>query len=309
MRANASRIATIVLAAATLAGCEAQCSVSTAKLSEETMASAINPDTKAPVTKAVTFAPDTGTIYATVKLSNAPEGTKVKATFHYLEGGDRQIFDYEMTSEGTRYIAFSLTRPTNGWPVGPYETRFLLNDKPGPKVPFNVAPSAASAATPNATPTKLFRDEAFGFSLSAPDTWTYRVTPRKDYLFEGPKGTDAYETSVIIQFVRKSDNPGSSAKAQLDGLAAELARAPNGAIGKRGEVNVGGQSSPFFNATYNAKTSTGVVAPFTHTQIAVDHGDYYYLISYSGPTPAFEAHLPVFEGMVTSFAFTPRLGD
>jgi hypothetical protein len=282
MRTFAIRAAAlIVFAAPALAGCEAECSVSTARLSDATMASAINPDTKAPVTNAVTFATDTATIYATVKLSNAPDGTKVKATFHYLEGGDRQIFEYEMTSEGTRYLAFSLSRPTNGWPAGQYETRFLLNGKPGPRVPFNVAPAAPVPPLPQASaPAKQFHDD-----------------------------TDAYEISVILQFVRKSDNPGSSAGAQLDKLAKELAGAPNGAVGNRGQVQVGGQTSPFFNATYNAKTSTGAVAAFKHTQIAVDHGEYYYLISYSGPVPAFEAYLPVFERLVTSFTFAPRLGE
>jgi hypothetical protein len=314
------RFATVMALTAGLAACEAQCSVSSAGLSEESMANAVNQETKAPVAMVTSFAPDASVIYATAKLSNAPENTKVKATFYYLEGGDRQIAEHEVTAEGTRYVMFTLTPPTNGWPAGQYETRFFLNGKEGKHLPFNVAAKQAPAVSappaapadpatparpaPPATPTRQFHDNQFGFTLVLPDRWTYRVTPQKHYLFEGPKGTDAYELSVILQFVAKSANPGSTPAAQLQGLAAGLARAPNGAIGTRGSVNVGGQPAPFFNATYDAKNSTGELVPFTHTQVAVDHGEYYYLISYSGPTAVFKKYLPVFEHLVTSLVFT-----
>src|SRR3972149_1452038 len=117
------RFATVIALTAGLSACEAQCSVSTAKLSEEAMASTVNQETKAPVATVTTFAPDAPAIYATAKLSDAPEGTKITATFHYLEGGDRQIAEDEVTAEGTRYVMFTLTPPTNGWPAGQYETR------------------------------------------------------------------------------------------------------------------------------------------------------------------------------------------
>lgn len=315
-----------------LAACEAQCSVSSASLSEETMANAVNQETKAPVAQVTSFAPDAGIIYATAKLSAAPAGTKVKAIFHYLEGGDRQVAEYEVTAEGTRYVMFNITPPASGWPAGQYETRFFLNGKEGKRLPFNVAarqaleapappappaspapparsapsarPAPPASPAPPATPTKQFRDDQFGFTLVLPDAWSYRVTPQKNYLFEGPKGTEAYELSVILQFVLKSANPGSSVAAQLDGLAAEMTRAPKGVVGTRGTVKVGGQPGVFFNATYDAKTSTGVVEQFTHTQVVADHGDYYYLISYSGPTSVFKKYLPVFEHLVTSLVFT-----
>ena len=333
---KAVQLAGVIALAAGLAACEAQCSVSTASLSEETMSNAVNQETKAPVAAITSFGSDASEIYATAKVSNAPADTKIKATFHYLEGGDRQIAEYEVTAEGTRYVMFTLAPPTNGWPAGQYETRFFLNGKEGRRLPFNVvarqplagpvtppvaavpevsAPAAAVAITPAspgasaslatpATPTKQFHDDTFGFTLVLPNTWSYRVTPQKHYLFEGPKGTDAFELSVVLQFVTKSANPGSTAAAQLQRLAEGLAGAPNGVIGNRGTVKVGGQAAPYFNATYSAKDSSASVAPFPHTQIAVDHGDYYYLISYSGPTPVSKKYLPVFEHLVTGFVFS-----
>lgn len=151
---------------------------------------------------------------------------------------------------------------------------------------------------------KTFHDQKFGISLELPDTWSYRVTPGKDYLFEGAKGTEEYELSLVLQFVMKSANPGSSAMAELRKVAAALERAPHGAIKSNGTVAIGGATSPFFVATYTAADSRGAAVPFAHTQAVVDHGEYYYLISFSGPSRVYETKLPVFEHALESLTFT-----
>lgn len=329
--ADRNRILAMFVLAFGLAGCEAECAVSTAKLSDAAMASAINEETKAPTTAASTFAPDSPAIYATVKLSNAPAETKVKATFHYLEGGDRQITEDEVEAGGTSYVSFTLSPPNNGWPAGQYETRFLLNGKETMRLPFNVAPATAAAAGEDAaapppatmatreaapvadqkapaaaaTPAmKLMRDDKFGFTYEMPTTWTYRVNPNKDYVVEGPKGTDAYELSIILQFVTKSTNKGSSATAQAQALVEQIQGAPNGAIKSSDMLKMAGQEGPYFVATYTAKNSTGAAVPFAHAQVVLDHGPYYYLISYSGPGPIYEKYLNVFQHLVETFTFT-----
>jgi hypothetical protein len=38
--------------------------------------------------------------------------------------------------------------------------------------------------------------------------------------------------------------------------------------------------------------------------LVLDHGAYYYLISYSGPAPIYEKHLSVFQHLVETFTFT-----
>lgn len=151
---------------------------------------------------------------------------------------------------------------------------------------------------------KTFLDPAFGISLELPDTWSYRITPAKDYMFEGAKGTDEYELSLVLQFVTKAANPGSSAMAQLRKLAATLQSAPAGAIKSNGSVEVGGIESPFFVATYTAANSKGAAVPFAHTQVVVDHGQYYYLISFSGPSKIYEKQVTVFEHALGSLKFT-----
>jgi len=310
-----NRILGMFVLAIGLAGCEAECAVSTAGLSDAAMATAINEETKAPTTAASTFAPETPAIFATVKLSNAPADTRVKATFHYLEGGDRQITEDEVKAGGTRYVSFTLSPPDNGWPAGQYETRFELNGKEAMRLPFNVVPAPTAAAVEAAPDSaqkaktaqpavKLMRDDTFGFAFEIPATWTYRLNPNKDYVVEGPKGTDAYELSVILQFVTKAANKGSSATAQAQALVEQIQGAPNGAIKSSDMLKMAGQEAPYFVATYSAKNSAGVATPFAHTQLVLDHGPYYYLISYSGPAPIYEKYLGVFQRLVETFAFT-----
>jgi len=311
-----NRIVVLFVLALWLSGCEAECAVSTARLSDAAMATAINEETKAPATAASTFAADAPAIYATVKLSNAPADTKVKATFHYLEGGDRQITQDEVEAGGTSYVSFTLSPPDNGWPAGQYETRFHLNGKEIMRLPFNVAPATiaptgedAPAAEPQKAQAvrpvmKTMRDDTFGFAFEIPATWTYRVNPNKDYVVEGPKGTDAYELSVILQFVTKAANKGSSATAQAQAIVEQIQGAPNGAIKSSDMLKMAGQEAPYFVATYTAKNSAGVAGPFAHTQLVLDHGLYYYLISYSGPAPIYEKYLGEFQHLVETFAFT-----
>jgi hypothetical protein len=341
-------------------GCQASCSVTSAGLSEESMAAAINPETKAPVTAVTSFGADTAVIYATAKLANAPEGTKVKATFHYLEGGERQIAADEVQAGGSRYVSFTLTPPTNGWPAGQYETRFSLDGKEVKRLPFNIAPvpQAANvlpapvppspaavepvpvpapvppsapvrpaprpAAPPQAVEpsvpvpvpvpmpavvpaatgaNKRMYDQKFGFEFYLPETWVYHVTPKKDYMIEGPKGTDAYEISIVMQFVLKSLNPGSSAAAQAREMLGKIQAAPQAEVKTRDTIAIAGQDAPYFIATYTAKDSQGVARTFAHTQMVLDHGAYYYLISYSGPESVYQKYLPVFEHLTQTFAF------
>lgn len=128
---------------ASLAGCEFEVSVTTASLSEATMCKSVDPETQQPIEKADVFAPDTPVIYCSVKLSNAPPYTQVKAQWIYIKGEldgvqDQLIGEFSINAEGNRYIGFSLEQPTNGWPRGDYTVKLFLNDKEKITVPFKV---------------------------------------------------------------------------------------------------------------------------------------------------------------------------
>lgn len=148
-----------------------------------------------------------------------------------------------------------------------------------------------------------FRELQFGFSYEVPSNWNITLTPKKDYMVEGPKGTDAYEISVVIQIVKKSENPGSSAGAQLESSGKLLLTAPEAAIKQKGTLTVAGREVPCFVASYKASTSQGSSAVFSHLQLVIDQGDYYYWVSYSAPVPVYEKYRLVAEHFLNSFQF------
>lgn len=163
--------------------------------------------------------------------------------------------------------------------------------------------------TPNALPAanqpnyKQFREVQYGFSFQVPDDWNIKLTPNKDYLIEGPKGSDAFEIAIIIQIILKSKNPGSSDKLQLAASQKMILTVPEAVIKKQGSISVAKKQAPYFVAAYKTKTSQGKPALFGHLQVVIDQGDYYYWVSFSGPAPIYEKYQPVVEHLLNTFTF------
>lgn len=80
------------------------------------------------------FSPDAPEIFASAKLNNAPDGTKLTFTWRYLEKGGLDIDKVTVVTENGQNVAnSSLSKPTRGWPVGDYEAVLKLgtqNSKP-----------------------------------------------------------------------------------------------------------------------------------------------------------------------------------
>jgi len=74
------------------------------------------------------FKPDEEIIYCSVALSETPPLTAVVAEWFYLESGRVLIHDCVATTDvaGKQHVAFSLSRPQNGWPTGRYEIRLAV---------------------------------------------------------------------------------------------------------------------------------------------------------------------------------------
>jgi hypothetical protein len=123
-----------------LGGCEFSCSVSSASLSEATMCTAVDEDSR-PLDSTDVFSVDIPEIFCSVKLSNAPEETVVKAEWVYIEGelgvSDYYIAEYEMEADGTRYLSFSLTS-IEAFPTGSYEVVLSLDGEPKINLPFTI---------------------------------------------------------------------------------------------------------------------------------------------------------------------------
>ncbi len=135
-------IITSLLLAMPLAGCEGEVSFTTASLSEATMCQSVDKDMR-PVNAISVFNADTPKIFCSVKLSNAPPDTEIKAEWIYIEGevedlNNFMIDDWSATTEGTHYISTSMTRPYDGWPRGEYNIVLYVDGEEKLSVPFTV---------------------------------------------------------------------------------------------------------------------------------------------------------------------------
>jgi hypothetical protein len=113
-----------------------------ATLSQPTMSRHVNKITAQPDQPTDNFTPTTPEIFCSVKLSNAPADTEVKAKWVYLGGeaedmANQVLYESEGKFEGPRYLSFSLTYDT-AWPRGDYEVVLYLNGKEQLRVPFTV---------------------------------------------------------------------------------------------------------------------------------------------------------------------------
>lgn len=150
---------------------------------------------------------------------------------------------------------------------------------------------------------KRFQEIQYGFSFEIPGQWTIKLTPKKDYLIEGPKGSDAFEIALIIQIIQKSQNPGSSAQLQLEASQRQIMSVPGAKILRQDRISSANQQAPYFAASYKTKTSQGNLSLFGHLQVVLDYGDYYYWVSYSGPAPIYEKYRSVMEHLLQTFSF------
>ena len=298
-------------------GCEMSCSFSSAGLSEAAVSAAVNPETQQPTQVKDAFASNAEKIFATAKVSYAPEGTKAKAVFYYLESGAHQINEAEVDVSGTRYVSFYLTPPVSGWPAGRYEVRYFLNGKEEARRNFTVeaAPSlpAAAPSAPQEQPTRIHepaaqtqaelgegyktvRAESLGVSFQAPRDWTWELTKRQDYMLSGPSGADSFEIAVVLQAVSKS--PGGSPREQIDKARQQFAQVPKASFVKEGTTQIAGVNAPFFIVRYQAADSAQRQVEFHHSQIVIEIKDFYLWLSYAAPTAIYRKYLPEFQRLV-----------
>jgi hypothetical protein len=126
-----------------LAGCECQASYSSAYLSEATMCKSVDAHQR-PIDKTDIFSANDPKIYCSVKLSNAPDDTEVKAVWVIVQGEfqGQSLTNYtadeaSVKAGGTKYASFYLSQ-TKGFPTGDWAVKLFLNGKEELTVPFKV---------------------------------------------------------------------------------------------------------------------------------------------------------------------------
>jgi hypothetical protein len=150
---------------------------------------------------------------------------------------------------------------------------------------------------------RRMRSDEANLELEIPENWQFRVIQDGSYFFEGPEGSEEAELAVLIQFLDKSNQPAASTLAQLgEGLRRVLAL-PQAELKRLDLLQAGGQIAPFFVATYGGQDSQGNQVPFGHMQMVLDHGQFYYWLSFLGPRDVYDQHSEVFQLLLSSLSF------
>jgi hypothetical protein len=95
-----------------------------------------------------TFVADAPKVYATFKTKGAKEGDKIRGAWIADDVGDAapagtKIDEKTLNAEGdTEDGVFSLSKPTNGWPVGKYHLEIYVNDELATKLQFTIKSAA-----------------------------------------------------------------------------------------------------------------------------------------------------------------------
>jgi len=95
-----------------------------------TLAQGVQGDDAHPVNPTTVFSKQ-ATIHAVVRVKNAPDDTKVTASWFVVDVGGAaeagsSIDSADYTTGGTRNIDFTL-KPKNPWPAGKYKVEILVN--------------------------------------------------------------------------------------------------------------------------------------------------------------------------------------
>ena len=304
----------LTLLAIPLMGCEAEVSLTTASLSEATITTAVD-DNMQPLDATNVFAPDTPTIWCSVKLSFAPPDTEVKAQWLYIGGEATELTNsvlYEDvgTESGSYYLGFSLSPPASGWPRGNYMVKFYIDGKEELSVPFTVQDGTAPpAATGKASLQNIFQEEGFGYTIRYPGDWLYEASGFT-VIFSGKEGTAAYYSTITIQNLASTQMEGGIYE-NVDSAIGDFKQQLT-ATGKNIKVY---NEKAFVYAMGGGEELTGkqYIVEFVHQgenlkrlRIVVPRsgGNLFYAWAYTSSIDQYDAYLGVAEAMLDSWVIT-----
>lgn len=110
----------------TVTGATGQSNATPAVLKQVVLAQDTKPDTFEPINPTTTFARTAPFIHAAIQIEQAPANTVFRARWY---PPNQDPLDFELTTDGTRWLDFRLTPAPDGFPAGEYQVEIYVNDQ------------------------------------------------------------------------------------------------------------------------------------------------------------------------------------
>jgi hypothetical protein len=145
------------------------------------------------------------------------------------------------------------------------------------------------------------------FSGEMPWGWTSRVTEVGSTVFEGEKGTEAYEATVELQATPKSRLRGLTLDDVTERVHQNLAKKPRAKVEEaEPDRTPDGRTARRLVATYEVQNSRGRMVPIRLVSGIVEYPEWFVVISYFAADPYFEQFTAEADFIANSLRYTGR---
>jgi predicted Zn-dependent protease len=179
------------------------------------------------------------------------------------------------------------------------------DDAVGLLKPAATLPPPASPAPP-AGATREFAIDGTPLTGEIPADWGARKTESGTIVFEGAKGTEAYEVSVELQVIPKAEARGATILDVAQEIYGSLMQRPSARVQqpRTGETSRG-QTTAIVTGTYALQAQARAV-PFSHMTVVIDYAQHMAVVSYYGPDAMYTKYAPAFELIGNSLRYRGR---
>ncbi len=166
------------------------------------------------------------------------------------------------------------------------------------------APTRPETATPQAIPTKSYSLNGTPFKGEMPADWTLRNSD-VGIVFEGQKGTEAYNATVQLELVDKEGLAGKSLNDVGDYVVAGLREKEDAAVEQPTRHKTSdGHDAWMVKCRYTRRSTKGEAYPYRQVNVVVDYPGYYAGFTYYVVEPLFDKYFDRFELIGQRFRYT-----
>jgi hypothetical protein len=168
------------------------------------------------------------------------------------------------------------------------------------------ARTEAPPPAPKTIETRSFSVDGLPFRGEFPADWTLR-NGSAGIVFEGQKGTEAYQVTVQLELLEKARLPGRSLGDLVDYVQGSLREREDAAVEAPTRHKTSeGRDARAIQSRYTQKNARGTPFPYRQMNVLVEYPDHFVSFAYFGVDSLFDKYKDRFELIGQRFQYTAR---